>query len=222
MVGSKGIEVKRVLESIRANIEGEAFPGADDLGGSEWERDAFHVLIATVLSHRTKDANTYLAAKQLFSRFDDPLAIASADLNEIEGLIRPSGFYKVKAKGIQRLCKDLVDRFSGEVPDTIEQLVSLPMVGRKTANCVLSYGFGKDGLCVDVHVHRISNRLGWVSTDTPDETEAELRRKVPKTSWCDINRLMVRFGQKTCLPRKPRCHNCPVTQDCRYFAENFR
>jgi endonuclease-3 len=219
MAGAKESEVRAVLVGIRGDIRGEAFPGADDLESPDWPRDAMHVLIATVLSHRTKDANTYLAAKQLFSHFDSVPLLAQADLDDIERLIRPSGFYRVKAKGIKKICQELMVRYDGIVPDTIEELVTLPMVGRKTANCVLTYAFGKDGICVDVHVHRISNRLGWVRTEEPDETEMLLRQKVPRELWCDINKLMVRFGQKTCLPRNPRCSRCPISQYCQYFKE---
>ncbi|QLH75749.1 MAG: endonuclease III [Methanomassiliicoccales archaeon] len=178
--------------------------------------DPFHVLIATVLSHRTKDINTYRAAKQLFSRFDGPKEIAEADISTIEELVRPSGFYKVKARGIKSICIELVKRFDGQVPSSMEDLLTLPMVGRKTANCVLSYGFGQDGLCVDIHVHRISNRLGWVRTEHPDETEMELKRIVPRPLWCDINSALVRFGQKTCLPRNPKCSGCMLVRGCEH------
>ena len=212
-------EIRLVLQGIRGDINGEAFPGADDLEMPEWPRDPFHVLIATVLSQRTKDLNTYRASKQLFAAFPDVRAMADADVEAIEALIRPSGFFKVKAKGIKTLCQELIERFGGQVPSDIDDLVSLPMVGRKTANCVLSYGFGMDAVCVDTHVHRISNRLGWASSDEPDETEARLRRIVPKEKWSEVNRLMVRFGQKTCLPRNPRCSVCPVNRYCRYFKE---
>ncbi|OPY31090.1 MAG: G/T mismatches repair enzyme [Methanomassiliicoccales archaeon PtaU1.Bin124] len=212
-------EIRLVLLGIKENIAGEAFPGADDLEMPEWPRDPFHVLIATVLSQRTKDANTYKASKQLFAALPDVRAIADAEETEIEALIRPSGFYKVKAKGIKGLCQQIIDRFGGKVPDDIDDLVSLPMVGRKTANCVLSYGFEVDAVCVDTHVHRISNRLGWVSTDDADETETALRRIAPKDKWSEINRLMVRFGQKTCLPRNPRCGQCPVSSRCNYFEK---
>lgn len=218
MVGQQ--EIIEVLDAIRGHIDGEAFPGADDLEMPEWPRDPFHVLIATVLSQRTKDLNTYKASKQLFRVFPHAQAIAAADLAEIEALIRPSGFYRVKAKGIQSLCRELVDRFGGEVPEDIDAMVSLPMVGRKTANCVLSYGFNVDAMCVDTHVHRICNRLGWVTTENADGTEAKLRKIVPKDRWSEVNRIMVRFGQKTCIPRNPRCYQCPVTAHCEYFRKN--
>lgn len=213
-------EIRKSLQEIRGNIMGEAFPGADDLEMPEWTRDPFHVLIATVLSQRTKDQNTYRAAKNLFHRFPDVKSIAAADVGEIEVLIRPSGFYKVKAKGIKALCQKLMDEHDGHVPDDIESLVLLPLVGRKTANCVISYGFGSDAICVDTHVHRICNRLGWVSTKDADGTEMQLRRIAPKDTWSDINRLMVRFGQKTCIPRRPRCFQCPLTEECDLYRND--
>ena len=218
MVGEQ--EIGAVLDAIRGHISGEAFPGADDLEMPEWPRDPFHVLIATVLSQRTKDLNTYKASKQLFQALPDARAIADADQAIIEELIRPSGFYRVKAKGIRSLCREIMERFGGEVPEDIDDMVSLPLVGRKTANCVLSYGFNVDAVCVDTHVHRICNRLGWVSTDDADSTEARLRKIVPKGRWSEVNRLMVRFGQKTCIPRNPRCYQCPVTDHCEYFRKN--
>jgi len=213
-------EIREVLDAIRGNIKGEAFPGADDLEMPEWPRDPFHVLIATVLSQRTKDLNTYRASKSLFAALPDVNAIASADVGRIEELIRPSGFYRVKAKGIQSLCRQIVERFDGKVPNDIDDMVSLPMVGRKTANCVLSYGFNVDAVCVDTHVHRICNRLGWVTTDDADKTEVRLRAIAPKDRWSEINSLMVRFGQKTCIPRNPRCWQCPVTKYCQYYKKN--
>jgi len=213
-MAGKAAKIRADLKLIEGDIEGGAFPGVDGLQGPEWPIDPFHVLISTVLSHRTKDINTYRASKQLFAKYSDPFSLAKADISEIEELVHPSGFYKVKARGIHAICVELVERFDGNVPDTIEGLTSLTMVGRKTANCVLSYAFGKDGLCVDVHVHRISNRIGWVETKHPDDTEMALKEMVPKELWCDINSMLVRFGQKTCLPRNPRCGTCPVQKRC--------
>lgn len=219
MVGESPEHIREVIQAISKDLSGRAFPGADDLQDPEWPRDPFHVLIATVLSQRTRDANTYLAAKQLFSRYDTPEAIAYGELKEIEKLIHPAGFYQVKAKGLQRLCRILVEEHGGMVPCSMEGLLSLPLVGRKTANCVLAYGFGLDGLCVDTHVHRISNRLGWVTTRTPEETEMALRKLVPKDLWRELNSIFVRFGQKTCLPQRPRCPKCPVNEDCAYYQK---
>lgn len=211
-----GPKVRLVLRAMEREIKGKAFPGADGLQSPEWPRDPFHVLIATVLSQRTKDMNTYKAARQLFARFDGPRDMAEADVEEVEELIRPSGFYQVKAKGIQAICRTLLERHGGEVPEDMDMLLALPLVGRKTANCVLAYGFGKEGLCVDTHVHRICNRLGWVDTKHADETEMELREIVPKDLWCDLNSIMVRYGQGVCVPQRPRCEICAVRGDCRH------
>jgi endonuclease-3 len=171
-----GPKVRLVLQIMEREICGKAFPGADRLQSPEWPRDPFHVLIATVLSQRTKDINTYKAAKQLFARFEGPREISEADVKEVEELIRPSGFYQVKAKGIKEICRTLVERHGGEVPEDMDLLLALPLVGRKTANCVLAYGFGKDGLCVDTHVHRQPFGLGAYQTGGRDGNGAQSDR----------------------------------------------
>ena len=195
-----------------------AYPGAMEHIDVVWARDPFHVLISTVLSQRTRDQNTYNASKALFAKCDSPKEIAYADLDELIELVRPAGFPETKAKAIKEICRRLHQDFNDTVPKDIDVLLTLPMVGRKTANCLLSYGFGIPAICVDTHVHRISNRMGLVNTDTPDETEIALKEIAPKELWCDINAVMIRFGQRICLPRRPRCEQCSVTQDCDYFA----
>jgi endonuclease III len=132
----------------------------------------------------------------------------------IERAIYPVGFYRTKARGIQQLCRDLIDRFGGRVPDEIDQLLTLKGVGRKTANLVVTLGFAKPGICVDTHVHRISNRLGYVKTRTPDETEMALRAKLPRRYWIGFNDLLVTFGQNVCAPVSPKCSGCPVRPLC--------
>lgn len=179
----------------------------------------FLVLVSTVLSQRTRDANTLIASESLFSKFNNPKALASAPLKQIEHLIKKSGFYKVKARHIKELSGQILERFGGKVPDSLEELISLSGVGRKTANCVLVYGFGKQAVPVDTHVHRISNRIGLVKTKTPQETETALIRSVPKRYWIELNELMVKFGQKVCLPRNPHCAVCGVALYCDYFAQ---
>jgi len=177
----------------------------------------FKVLISTVLSQRTRDANTAKASEQLFKKYKTPASLARARLSEIARLIRPAGFYREKAKKIKAISKALLSRFEGKVPDDLEQLLSLPGVGRKTANCVLVYGFGKRAMPVDVHVHRISNRIGIVETKNPEETEFFLRKKIPRKYWLELNHLMVRYGQKVCLPRNPKCDECKICSHCNYF-----
>jgi len=179
-----------------------------------WNKDPFTVLVGTILSQRTRDENTAQASMALFSKYPDARAVAWADVGTVERLIRPSGFYRVKARIITEVARQVIERFHGRVPDDIDGLLSLPGVGRKTANCVLVYGFHKPALPVDTHVHRISNRLGWVSTRTPEETELELVKVLPRRYWLDINELLVTHGQRLCRPLGPRCTECPVNNIC--------
>jgi len=176
--------------------------------------DPFRALIATVLSQRTRDEVTNIAAKKLFSRYDTPSSLSKADVKEIEELIRDVGFYRVKAPRIKEIARIIDNQYNGKVPEDMDELLALPGVGRKTANCVLVYGFGKDAVAVDTHVHRISNRLGIVRTGTPDETESELRRVLPREHWRHINELMIRFGQDICRPVGPKCGRCPLFEEC--------
>jgi endonuclease III len=210
--------IRPLLKSMRAQVMDEAYPGAMEHIDVVWARDPFHVLISTILSQRTRDQNTYGASMALFSRFDTPTDIASADLADLIELVRPAGFPQAKAKAIKEICRRLHQEFNDRVPKDIEILLTFPMVGRKTANCVLSYGFGIPAICVDTHVHRISNRIGLVRTDSPDETELSLMEISPKELWCDINAIMIRFGQRICLPRRPRCDQCSVKSECDYFS----
>ncbi len=184
-----------------------------------WKRqrssDPFRVLITTVLSQRTKDANTDKAAKALFSKYKMPRQLANARLRDIEGLIRPSGFYKVKARRIRQISGIILDKYKGKTPRKMDELLSLPGVGRKTANCVLVFAYRQPAIPVDTHVHRISNRLGWVRTKTPEKTEDQLVKKIPKRYWIDLNELLVTHGQNICLPRKPRCPVCPIKKWCK-------
>jgi endonuclease-3 len=164
------------------------------------DSDPFRVLIRTILSQRTRDENTDAASALLFSKYSTPEAIAYAPVEQVEVLIKKSGFYHVKA-------------------DDLKELLSLPGVGRKTANCVLVYGFHKDAIPVDVHVHRISNRIGLVNTKDPDETELELMKVVPKKYWLPLNDLFVQFGQTICRPIGPKHEICPISEHCDYYNE---
>ncbi len=179
--------------------------------------DPFRILIGTILSHRTRDENTSRATENLFSRFKTPSQLARADPRIVRRLIRPSGFYNMKTKNIIKASQQLVEEFGGQVPDNEEDLLKIHSVGRKTANCVLVYAFNKPAIPVDTHVHRISNRLGLVKTKKPEETEADLVRKVPKRYWLELNDLFVRFGQTTCKPIGPRCSSCSLTGVCDYY-----
>ena len=176
--------------------------------------DPFKVLIATILSARTKDEVTIKASRKLFSVADNPYDMIKLGEKKISELIYPVGFYRNKAKNIIQICKELIEKHGGKVPDTMEELLKLKGVGRKTANLVLILGYNKMGICVDTHVHRITNRWGYVKTRTPEETEMELRKKLPKKHWKEINELLVSFGQHICKPVKPQCNTCPVQKLC--------
>ncbi len=208
------MDLRWLLTSMRGSIKGMAFPGLIDEEDTWWEKDPFHVLVATVLSQRTRDLNTYHASSDLFRRFNTPEEMAAADIGELESLVRPVGFYRAKAKAIKEIARLVVE--NGGVPKDIDEMTKWPMVGRKTANCVMTYAFKEPAICVDTHVHRISNRLGIVECSTPDETEMALRKVFPRTLWCEINGTMVRFGQKICLPRNPKCSQCPLKDECAY------
>ena len=178
------------------------------------EHALFKILISTVLSLRTKDKTTEEASHRLFRLAQTPKQLLKLSVLEIEGLIYPVGFYHTKAKNLLNICALLEKRFGGEVPDTLEDLLSLPGVGRKTANLVMTVGHNKPGICVDVHVHRISNRWGLVKTDTPDETEMVLRKILPKRYWIEYNDLLVAFGQNLCVPVSPFCSRCKLADFC--------
>jgi endonuclease III len=179
------------------------------------ERDPFRVLIACLLSLRTQDRTTGPAAARLFALADTPAAMLRLRASTIERAIYPVGFYRTKTRVILGLCRVLRDRFEGQVPDDIDTLLTLDGVGRKTANLVVTLGFNKPGICVDTHVHRISNRFGYVRTRTPEETEMALRAQLPRRYWIGYNDLLVAFGQNVCAPISPRCSLCPVRDLCR-------
>jgi len=178
------------------------------------EREPFLVLIGCILSLRTKDETTAQAAARLFARARSPQAMTALEPKEIERLIYPVGFYRVKARVIREVCRAIIERFAGRVPDTLEGLLSLKGVGLKTANLVLSQAYGKPALCVDTHVHRISNRWGLVRTKTPEQTEKALRAVVPRRYWVEYNGLLVAFGQTICQPVSPHCSRCPISRLC--------
>jgi len=176
-------------------------------------KDPYKVLISTLLSLRTKDEVTAKASYRLFEYADAPEKMIKLSEEEIQKLIFPVGFYKTKAKTIIETSHILIDKFNSKVPDSLDELLNFKGVGRKTANLVLSLGYGQDTICVDTHVHRISNRWGAVSTKTPEETEFALMEKIPKKYWSEINDLMVAFGQTVCRPIGPKCKECKV-KDC--------
>lgn len=179
----------------------------------------FRVLITTILSQRTRDENTDQAAAALFNVYNTPQKIANAPTEEVEKLIKKAGFYRVKTKRVKEVSRIIHEDYNDVVPDDIEELLGLPGVGRKTANCVIVYGFRKSAIPVDVHVHRISNRLGLVHTKNPDETEFELAKIVPESYWLDLNEKFVRFGQDICRPVGPKHEECPINDVCDFYKE---
>jgi endonuclease-3 len=188
----------------------------------EEKGDPFKVLIGTILSARTRDENTTRVVSKLFARFRTPEELASAEIGEVRKIIHSIGFYNVKAVRIVQVSKILVGRFGGRVPSDIESLLELPGVGRKTANCVLVYAFDRPAIPVDVHVHRISNRLGLVRTKTPEQTELELNNVVDKRLWTKVNDTFVMYGQNICLPVRPSCRACDLRAMCKYYKTNRR
>ena len=182
----------------------------------------FSILIGTILSARTKDENTTKVVKALFSKYKTAKALANAKIKDVEKIIKSIGFYHVKSKRIIEVAKIIDSQYKGKVPDDLETLVKLPGVGRKTANCVFVYAYEKPAIPVDIHVHRISNRLGLVETKTPEDTEQELMKKIPKKYWIEINDTFVMYGQNICKPLSPMCDVCKIKRNCKYYKTNFR
>ena len=185
------------------------------------DHDPYKVLIRTILSQRTRDENTDQATNNLFEKYPDIYAVVDAPIDDVKELIRPAGFYNVKAARIQEVSQILIDQYGGEVPDTVEEMIKLPGVGRKTANCVMVFAFELPAIPVDTHVHRISNRLGLVDTKDPEDTEVELCKIAPEELWIKLNDLMVQFGQTICRPIGPQCDKCPLTDLCEYDIDKL-
>jgi len=182
--------------------------------------DPFKILIGTILSARTRDEVTTAVIKALFSRFKNPDELSRANLSDIKKLIQKIGFYNVKASRLKEVSQLIIKKYNGEVPSNLDDLLTLPGVGRKTANCVLVYGFKKAAIPVDIHVHRISNRIGIVNTKNPEETENVLQKSIDKKYWIRVNETFVMFGQNICLPIKPKCNVCQLTKMCKYYSKN--
>lgn len=182
----------------------------------------FRVLISCILSLRTQDATTAKASHRLFAVADSPQAMVKLSAKKIAKLIYPVGFYKTKARQIREICQTIIDQHGGRVPDEIDELLKFKGVGRKTANLVVTLGYNKPGICVDTHVHRISNRWGYIKTATPEKTEIALRAKLPKRYWIEYNNLLVNFGQHLCRPISPLCSECPVKKYCPQLGVGVR
>ncbi len=182
---------------------------------AEKTRDPFKVLISCILSLRTKDSTTAEASRRLFSMANTPDDMLKIPVEKIESAIFPVGFYKTKARNIIETCRKLKESYNSIVPDAIDELLTLKGVGRKTANLVVTVGYDKDGICVDTHVHRISNRWGYINTKTPEKSEEALRKKLPKKYWKIYNDLLVTFGQNLCKPISPICSECKISEYCK-------
>lgn len=205
------------IDPIILTLRGEVKQWKEPIVGvvAQESRDPFQILISCLLSLRTKDETTAQASQRLFHLATTPKTMVKLSVSNIEKAIYPVGFYRTKAKNIRAICKNLISLYSEKVPNTIEGLLSLPGVGRKTANLVITLGYGKLGICVDIHVHRISNRWGYVKTRTPEETERSLREKLPKKYWITFNDLLVPFGQNLCRPISPFCSLCKIERFCK-------
>jgi endonuclease III len=208
----KEINIHKIYEKLKEQFENYPSPVVDLI--EIQTKDPFKILITTILSARTKDKTTREAAKKLFEKVDTVYDLEKLSEVEIEKLIYPVGFYKNKAKSLSKLPKILINDFDGKVPDEIDDLIKLPGVGRKTANLVRAIAFKKPAICVDVHVHRICNRLGYVNTKTPFETEMALREKLPEYMWLNFNSYLVAYGQNLCFPVNPRCDKCVIYDEC--------
>src|SRR5689334_24673500 len=202
------------MRSLAQAITGLELPAVEKISEEQAE-EPFQILIATLLSARTQDATTHAASTRLFRRARTPRTMARLKVKEIEKLIYPVSFYRNKARHVKACCEMLLERFGGRVPSTLEELVMLPGVGRKTANLVMILAFkSRQNICVDTHVHRISNRLGWVNTKTPEDTEQALYRATEQRWWASLNLYLVTWGQNVCRPVHPRCGDCAIAADC--------
>jgi endonuclease-3 len=210
--------ISKTIEILKRNSANFKSPVVTEIAVRT--KDPFKVLISCLLSLRTKDAVTWKASERLFKIADTPEKISALSLEEIERAIYPVGFYRTKAKRIKEISKILKEKYNSRVPNDFNELLKLKGVGRKTANIVMVYGFGKEGLPIDTHCHRIPNRLGWIKTKKPEDTEKALRKLIPKKYWFEFNDLFVQFGQNICKPVKPMCNICPIKGYCVYYKRN--
>jgi len=211
--------VNKILKTIRLiekQVKSYTVPSVTKISR---RKKPYLVLISCILSLRTRDKTTIQASRRLFKVADNPKSMLKLSARRIRKLIYPVGFYRNKSKVILGLSRKILEEYSGKTPDSLDELLKMKGVGRKTANLVLGLGFGKPAICVDTHVHRISNRLGWVKTNTPEETETALQKIIPVSEWIKLNTLLVAFGQNLCLPVRPVCSNCDVYRFCKRKGE---
>ena len=211
-------EIGKIIAILKKEMKKYKEPAVTQVSHT---RDPFKVLVSCILSLRTRDSTTEKASGRLFAIADNPADMLKIATRKIAKAIYPVSFYRVKSKAIKQICKDILEKYSGKVPDAMDELLSFRGVGRKTANIVMVYGFHRQGLPIDTHCHRIPNRLGWIKTKTPEETEEVLRKMLPKRCWSDFNDLFVTFGQNVCIPVHPRCTTCPVLRHCRFGKERL-
>ena len=212
------LKMKRILTGMTNTMNAVKPPRITALRDlHDAETGPFSILIGTILSARTKDETTTKAVKALFLKYKNPEDLANAKVKDVEKIIRSIGFFHVKSKRIIEVSKIIHQKYKDKVPEDLDTLVQLPGVGRKTANCVLVYAFEKPAIPVDIHVHRISNRLGLVDTKNPEDTEQELMKKIDKKYWIDINDTFVMYGQNICKPISPMCDVCKITKSCKYY-----
>lgn len=207
-----GVQIHEAVRLLRGAVRNWTSPAVTIV--SQREGDPFKVLVSCLLSLRTQDRTTGPAAERLFALAATPEKMVTLPLETIQQAIYPVGFYRNKAAQIREICRILLEKYGGRVPSELDELLRFKGVGRKTANLVVTLGFGKPGICVDTHVHRISNRWGYVRTRTPEETECALRATLPSEYWLEINDLLVTFGQNLCTPLSPRCSCCPLAHLC--------
>jgi len=214
-VAASAPTIERVMRTLAREIDGLELPAVEKISASQKD-DPFQILISTLLSARTQDATTLAASTRLFATASTPAAVARLRVKQIETLIYPVGFYRNKAVFVRDAARMIVAKFGGRVPSTLDELITLPGVGRKTANLVMILAFKSDeNICVDIHVHRIANRLGWVQTRTPEETEQALYKTIDRQWWPVINLYFVTWGQNMCRPVYPRCGDCALVTSCR-------
>ena len=209
------MDTDKIIENLRKDNSTNAVKRTEFVEFMENIGDPYIVLICCILSLRTNDKTTYPASMRMLELAKTPDEMINIDTDTLSKAIYPVGFYHNKAQQIIDLSREIVEKYNSKVPDTIEELVKFKGVGRKTANVVLTKGFNKPAICLDVHVHRISNRLGYVCTKTPEETEFALRKKLPKKYWIDFNTLLVTHGQNICKPRQPLCDKCSINKFCK-------
>ena len=211
----KNSEIHRAIELLKRQVMSLDIPWLEQMVRKDKKkRDPFKVLVSCILSLRTQDKTTGEASERLFSLAPDITALSKLTVRAIEKAIYPVGFYKIKAGRIRELCRTIIDSYDGRVPDELDELLTLKGVGRKTANLVVTLGYEKPGICVDTHVHRITNRWGYVVTKNPEQTEFALRKKLPEQYWLEINGLLVAFGQNVCKPISPLCSKCRIEKYC--------